>query len=260
MAGGVALNCAANKLIMNLDFIDEFYVQPAAGDNGISLGAALWGAHELGDTIQPMENAYLGTSWTHDSIKQILDLTGMPYQVCEHPEELAAQWVLEDRVVGWFQGRMEFGPRALGNRSILGNPAHPEMKSIINSKIKFREGYRPFCPSVLAEDHVDYFAGKSSSAPYMTINFDVRPGLSLPSITHVDGTARVQTVNRHQNSLFHAYLAQMKKLSGHGVSINTSFNRNNEPIVQSPIDAISAFAGSGMDGLIIGNFALTKRS
>ena len=153
---------------------------------------------------------------------------------------------------------MEFGPRALGNRSILANPLAKDMKRIINAKIKFRESFRPFCPSVLENDFKSNFVGKGNSAPYMTMNYEVVEGGELTSTTHVDNTARVQTVNEDQNRLYNSYLKELKQEIGYGVSINTSFNRNKEPIVNTPIEAVSAFYGSGMDALIIGNYLLKK--
>jgi len=258
LAGGVALNCAANKELMNLDFIDELYVQPASGDNGIALGAALWGARALGDTLEVQGDTYSGKAWTNDEIAGWLNRTGSRAVQSEDPASHAARLVSEGKVVAWFQGREEFGPRALGNRSILANPQLPEMKSELNARIKFRESFRPFCPSILEEDMSGYFVGKQKLAPYMTINYDVRPGLNLPSITHVDQTARVQTVNQTVNPMFYQYLTELKKLTGHGISINTSFNRNREPIVHSPLHALSAYFGSGMDALVIGNYILEK--
>ncbi len=258
LAGGVALNCAANQFLMELDFIDEIYIQPAAGDNGISLGAAYVVAKELGDTIQPMEHAYLGNQFSNDDVKSILNLTGVRFTHCENPAQVAAKLVAENKVIGWFQGRMEYGPRALGNRSILANPIADNMKSIINAKIKFRESFRPFCPSVLEEDVVEHFTGKQNKSPYMTINYKVKDPSKLVSVSHVDDTARIQTVNNTNNLLYYNYLTELKKEIGVGVSINTSFNRNKEPIVNTPIQAISAFYGSGMDALMIGNYLLKK--
>jgi carbamoyltransferase len=180
------------------------------------------------------------------------------YKRINDPSACAAKLVSENKVVAWFQGRDEFGPRALGARSILANPRHPEMKSLLNQKIKFREGFRPFCPSILEEDSFLLFKGKQAMAPYMTINYEVIDAALAPSITHVNQTARIQTVNAHQNLLYHSYLKNLKKEIGIGISINTSFNRNQEPIVHQPIEAVSSFYGSGMDALIIGDFLLEK--
>jgi carbamoyltransferase len=258
LAGGVALNCEANKAIMNLDFIDEIFVQPASGDDGISLGAAWQVSQENGVQAKPSKNYYLGYSFHNDEIQKHLDLLGISYTKISDAAATAAKYVAEDKVVAWFQGRDEFGPRALGARSILANPINPNMKALLNQKIKFREGFRPFCPSVLAEDSCLFFKGKQAFSPYMTINYDVINPQLAPSITHVNQTARIQTVNAEQNPLFYSYLQNLKKEIGLGMSINTSFNRNQEPMVHSPIEAISAFYGSGMDALILGDFLLKK--
>jgi carbamoyltransferase len=258
LAGGVALNCAANQFLMELDGINDLYIQPAAGDSGIALGAAYWVAKEMGDTPKPMQDVYLGKAQSNDEIKKMLLLSGINFTKSNEPHEEAARLVADNKVVGWFQNRMEFGPRALGNRSILANPLALDMKQRINAKIKFRESFRPFCPSVVEEDFNLFFKGKLAVSPYMTINFEVKNPESLPSSTHVDATARVQSVNAHQNPLFYQYLQALKNEIGVGISINTSFNRNNEPIVASVIDAISAYYGSGMDALVIGNYVLRK--
>jgi len=258
LAGGVALNCETNRLLMNLDFIDNIFVQPASGDDGISLGAAWYVSNEMGKKPIPTENYYLGNSYSNDLIKNQLDLMNVDYQLHNDITSYAAKLVSEDKVVAWHQDRDEFGPRALGARSILANPQNKNMKQIINQKIKFREGFRPFCPSVLEEDFKKYFQGKAATSPYMTINFDVINSDLAPSISHVNQTARIQTVNESQNNLFYNYLKNLKSINGLGMSINTSFNRNNEPVIHNPIEAVSAFYGSGIDALIIGDFVLEK--
>jgi carbamoyltransferase len=155
---------------------------------------------------------------------------------------------------------MEFGPRALGARSILANPQMKEMQDIVNKKIKFRESFRPFCPSVLEEDAAEFFIGKKMEAPYMTVTYDVKPDKisKIPAVTHIDNTARIQTVNQQQNPLYYNLLQELKKKTGIGVVLNTSFNVDNEPIVSSPRDAVATFHGSGLDALVIGNFLLVK--
>ncbi|MEM8907430.1 MAG: carbamoyltransferase C-terminal domain-containing protein [Bacteroidota bacterium] len=260
LAGGVALNCVANQRIMNLDCIDAIFVQPASNDAGLSLGSAYLIASGLGYSIEPMKNVYLGTEFSNDEILEALKKTNLKYKKIEDVSAYAAQRVADNRIVGWFQGRMEFGPRALGARSILGNSQNAAMKDIINHKIKFRESFRPFCPSVLEEAATDYFVGKSRVAPFMTITYDVKEAAKsrLPSITHVDGTARIQTVNEQQHPLYYQYLKSLKKLNGTGVSINTSFNVKGQCIVNTPYHAFSTFYGSGMDDLVIGNFVLAK--
>lgn len=260
LSGGAALNCVANQQLMNLDFIDELYVQPASSDAGISLGAAYLVSVLEGATPRKMQTAYLGNEYSNEEIKKVLDFSNITYKNTDNPAAYAAQKVSEDKVIGWFQGKMEFGPRALGNRSILANPANAAMKDIVNSKIKFREAYRPFCPSVLEEDSELYFTGKQPIAPYMTITYDVKEsqGTKIPAVTHVDNTARIQTVNQKQNPLYYQLLLQMKQITGMGVVLNTSFNRNREPMVCSPLDAISCFYGSGLDCLVMGNFVMEK--
>lgn len=258
LAGGVALNCEANRHLMNLDFIDDVFVQPASGDDGISLGAAWYVSNEMGVLPKSTSNYYLGNEYNNDQVKKQLDLMGLNYKPVEDVGECAANLVAEDKIVAWFQGRDEFGPRALGARSILANPRNVEMKQILNQKIKFREGFRPFCPSILEEDAMECFVGKKVSSPYMTINYEVKETQLMPSISHVNKTARIQTVNQGNNALFYDYLKKLKEKIGVGVSINTSFNRNQEPVIHSPIDAISAFYGSGIDAILIGNFLIKK--
>lgn len=260
LAGGVALNCEVNRHLMNLDFIDDIFVQPASGDDGISLGAAWYVSKELGFSPLPCSTYYLGDAYEQDAIQKYLDLMGLNYKRIDNPSETAAKLVAENKVVAWFQNRDEFGPRALGARSILANPRSVNMKQILNQKIKFREGFRPFCPSILESDVKEYFKGKQRVSPYMTINFDVQNGHEIPSVCHVNNTARIQTLNREQNELYFEYLSQLKKYTGIGMSINTSFNRNQEPMIHNPIEAVSAYYGSGMDALVIGDFLLQKPS
>jgi carbamoyltransferase len=260
LAGGVALNCVVNQRLMNLDFINDFYIQPAASDAGLSLGAAYLIARRKGKTLSALPDVFLGPEYTDHELQQSLDMAGVKYSEEKNVAALAAQKVSEDKIVGWFHGRMEFGPRALGNRTILANPQNPDMKDIVNQKIKFREQFRPFAPSVLEEDSPDYFVGKSKKAPYMTITFDVAEGVKdvIPSVVHVDDTSRIQTVNKDQNALYHDYLNELKKTTGHGVTLNTSFNVKGDPIVNTPYQALATFYGSGMDVLIMGNFVLEK--
>lgn len=260
LAGGVALNCAANLKIMNLDYLDDIYVQPASNDEGVAIGVAYLIARKHGIKIQPMDSVYLGPEYTNEEIKKILDVLNVKYSYEENPSLYAAQKVSENKVIGWFQGRMEIGPRALGNRSILANPTHPDMRDIVNQKIKFRDSFRPFCPSVLEEDINRFFVGKKKIAPHMTINYDVTELAKekIPSVVHVDNTARIQTVNKNQNELYYKFLSHLKEITGIGVCLNTSFNVNNEPIVNTPREAVATFFGSGMDCLVIGNYILEK--
>lgn len=261
LAGGVALNVVANQRMLNLDFIDEVYVQPAANDGGISLGAAYLIAAELGEDIHAMPHAYYGPEFSNDEIEAALKLANVEYVKIEDIAHYASERVASNKIVGWFQGKMEFGPRALGNRSIFANPTIREMKDILNTKVKFREEFRPFCPSVIEEDSLSYFEGKLKVSPYMTITYDVRDEYlgRLPAVTHVDNTARIQTVNRTQNPLFYRFIDELKKYIDVAVTLNTSFNVKGEPIVCTPFNALATFYGSGMDTLVMGNYVINKK-
>ena len=204
-----------------------------------------------------MRSVALGRDYSEEGVADELTLFGLTY-VKVNPAEKAAELVASGKVIGWFQGREEFGPRALGQRSILASATKPEMKSLINSKIKFRESFRPFCPSVLEDDLHLYFDTPLGHLPYMTVNARVLEPEKFPAITHVDGTARVQSVSFSDNPLYHDMLAHLKQLTGIGMCVNTSFNRSNEPIAGSPRDAVSIFYGSGLDALIIGPFLVVK--
>lgn len=259
IAGGVALNCLVNQKLMNLPFIDALYVCPASSDAGVSLGAAMYAAVQNGFRIEPYDNVFWGPGFNNDAVKETLDATGVRYTEVT-PDVTAANLVAQDKVVAWFQGRMEFGPRALGARSILANPCNSAMKDLLNKKIKFRESFRPFCPSVTEKFSTRYFKGKNPVSPYMTITYDVLPEKAslIPAVTHVNNTARIQTVNENQNALYFSMLNHFATISGHPVVVNTSFNTNNEPIVCSPSDALASFYKSGIDALIIGNFLIHK--
>lgn len=260
LAGGVALNCLANQKIMNLDFIDDIYVQPAASDAGISLGAAMFVSAKYGYKPIAIKSALLGMEYSDNEIEKILKEISVDYKKIDNPAIEAALLVSKNKVIGWFQGRMEFGPRALGARSILANPAMPNVKDIINAKIKYRESYRPFCPSVIEEEVHNYFIGKAKSSAFMNITFDVVEEIKskISGVVHADGTARIQTVNKQLQPLYYKFLLELKKLTGHPVVVNTSFNTNNEPIVANPSDAIATFYRSGLDALVIGSFLLVK--
>lgn len=259
IAGGVALNCLVNQKLMNLPFIDEFYVCPASSDAGVSLGAALYASVQNGFNIEPYDNVFWGPEYSNDAIRKILDATGTRYTEVA-PDIIAAKLVAQDKVVAWFQGRMEFGPRALGARSILANPCNPDMKDLLNHKIKFRESFRPFCPSVTEVESSVYFTGKQKVSPFMTITYDVDfdKALLIPAVTHVNNTARIQTVNPKQNALYYNMIKNFAAITSHPVVVNTSFNTNNEPIVCSPFDALANFHKSGIDALVIGDFLVEK--
>lgn len=259
-AGGSALNCVMNQKIMNLGEVDSLFVQPASSDAGISLGAAWLMARKQNQIPCPPENYYLGSGYSNEAIEEILKSAKLTYYFTPKPEQLAAEFIANNKVLGWFQGRSEFGPRALGNRSILANATNPDMQKIVNEKIKFREGFRPFCPSVLEEDFSNYFEGDQNIAPYMNITYHVKKDAreKIPAVCHIDNTARIQTVNEKQNKKFYDLLLALKQKTSCGVVLNTSFNLAHEPIVNSPRDAIATFYASGLDVLILGNYVLEK--
>lgn len=257
LAGGVALNCAANQKLLQLDCVEEIYVQPAAGDAGISLGAAYLASVEYDTIPEAMTKAKLGRAFSDDEIEAQLKLLGVKYEKVAESPTVAADLILQGKIIGWVEGRAEFGPRALGSRSILASAFNPNMKDIINRKIKFREGFRPFCPSVLEQDFSKAFLSKQKILPYMTVNVDVISE-DYPSITHVNKTARVQTVSKNEAGNFPKLLEAIQQRKGTGIVVNTSFNRNREPMVYNTIDAVSAFYGSGMDALLIGSFLVKK--
>jgi carbamoyltransferase len=293
MAGGVALNCVANGVLLRTGMFEDLWIQPAAGDAGGALGAPLAVWHNAlgrprtigranGKPRDAMRGALLGPEFSREQIREYLDLQGLPYE--ELPEAGWARRIAEliagEHVVGLCQGRMEFGPRALGGRSILGDARSPKMQSVMNLKIKYRESFRPFAPSVLEERVADYFELDRPS-PYMLLVADVvagrripkrgderdlalvewvnRPRSDVPAITHVDYSARIQTVSREDSPAYHAILAEFERLTGYGIIVNTSFNVRGEPIVCTPEDAYRCFMRTEMDWLVLGPFLLDKR-
>ncbi|MCZ6777435.1 MAG: carbamoyltransferase [Acidobacteria bacterium] len=288
LAGGVALNCVANGRLLREGLFKDLWIQPAAGDAGGSLGAALAVWHNvLGRERQSdgrhdrMQGSYLGPEFSEDQIKEYLDAHGCVYRRLAEGDfaQAIARFIAEENVVGLFQGRMEFGPRALGNRSIIGDVRSEKMQSIMNLKIKYRESFRPFAPSCLEEDISDYFEIDRPS-PYMLLVAPVSRGRCLsvdghespsdlrtwvnqkrsdiPAVTHVDYSARIQSVNRHTNPRYHALITAFKALTGYGIIINTSFNVRGEPIVCTPEDAYRCFMRTEMDYLSLGPFLLKK--
>ncbi len=264
MAGGVALNCVANGHVLRESPFERVFVQPAAGDAGGALGVALW-IHNMvlkRERNFVMDRADWGPEFSPEDIAGVLDHYGATYTRLEDDaavcREAAAQ-VADGRVVGWFQGRMEFGPRALGNRSILGDPRVTDMRDRINLKIKFREGFRPFAPSVLAEKADEWFDLREHPSPFMLLVADVKEGKRVvPAITHVDHSARVQTVSRDTTPLYYDLIAAFEEQTGCPMVINTSFNVRGEPIVCTPEDAFQCFIRTHMDTLSIGPFLLRK--
>lgn len=259
LAGGVGLNCSANNHLNKLPFIKKMFVQPAASDRGLALGCALQLAKEQGEDIAPIDHVFYGPSWDESEIPKALSLTGFEATKVDNPAVVAAEFLADGCIVGWYQGRSEYGPRSLGHRSILADPSRPNMKNEINSRVKYREEFRPFAPSVLEERASEVFCMDAPS-PFMTIAFDVQEGWGekLPAITHINNTARVQTVNRDIDPLYHALITEFDKRTGIPLVLNTSFNIKGQPIVESPLDALSTFAGTGMDAVILGNYVVKK--
>lgn len=264
MAGGVALNCVANGRVLREAGFDDIWIQPGAGDAGGALGVAFSIWNQMLDkprTFQ-MKHAYWGAEFSDDEVAEFLKGRNAPHETLGEPNlfHRVAKLIDEGRVVGWYQGKMEFGPRALGSRSILADPRDPEMKDRLNEKIKLREGFRPFAPSVLEEDVSEWFELDRPS-PFMLLTAQVREDhRTIPSVTHVDGSARLQTVNRETNPRYHALISAFKDLTGCPVIINTSFNVRGEPIVYRPVDAYLCFMRTGMDALVMGNHVLLKES
>ena len=288
LAGGVALNCVANGRLLREQIFDQVWVQPAAGDAGGALGAALsaWHLHYKRERQLPsgrdgMKGAYLGPEFTADEVEKILESCRANYIKLQEKDliELVALALSEGKAVGWMQGRMEFGPRALGGRSIIADPRSPVMQKQLNLKVKYRESFRPFAPSILREDVGKWFEHETDS-PYMLIVSDVKqnrrlpfsgkqddlfgidrlnvPRSSIPAVTHVDFSARIQTVHFDTNPRFHSLISKFKEITGCPILVNTSFNIRGEPIVCSPADAFRCFMGTELDMLVIGEFVLHK--
>ncbi len=261
MAGGVALNCVANTRIRQEAGFDGHYFMPASSDAGTSLGAALYVAHQLlGEPIErhPLID-YWGPQYSAEHIESVLKVSGCTYTRPADIAESAADLLAQSRIVGWFQGREEFGPRALGCRSILADPRPAEMKDIVNARVKFREWFRPFAPAVL-EEHVADFFEHGEVAPFMLLVYPTRPDQvhNLAAVTHVDGGARVQTVTREQNAPYYDVIAAFGRRTGVPVLLNTSFNIRGEPVVHTPQDALKCFFTTDMDALALGPFLLEK--
>ena len=292
LAGGVALNCVGNGRILREGPFENVWIQPAAGDAGGALGAALSVWHQYldqprrvkqsaGKARDAMKGAYLGPEFSPEEISAFLDAKGVPYRRLGKRAlvEQTARWLAEEKVIGWFQGRMEFGPRSLGARSILGDPRSPRMQSMMNLKIKFRESFRPFAPSVLRERVSEYFEMDCDS-PYMLLVAPVQPALRtamtaeqqqlfgidklnlsrsvIPAVTHIDYSARVQTVSSEDHPTYHALIEEFERLTGCGVLVNTSFNVRGEPIVCTPEDAYTCFMRTEIDHLVLDDFVLSK--
>ncbi|MCU0726108.1 MAG: carbamoyltransferase [Planctomycetes bacterium] len=261
VGGGVALNSVANGLLLRSGMFEDLWIQPAANDAGLALGAAfaVWHGDLGGPRRFVMEHASFGPSFTDGEIRELLEVSKLRFEPVDDPAERAARLLAEEQIVGWFQGRMEAGPRALGNRSILACPRRGEMKDVLNRLVKHRESFRPFAPSALEERAGECFDIDRPS-PFMLLVCDVRPGRrsDLGAITHVDGTARLQTVSRRANPLYHRLIDRFFGITGIPVVLNTSFNIRGEPIVCTPEHAIRCFFSTGMDDLLIGGFHVMK--
>tara|TARA_B110000483_G_scaffold171684_1_gene203156 strand:+ start:1742 stop:3139 length:1398 start_codon:yes stop_codon:yes gene_type:complete len=288
LAGGVALNCVANGKILQEKIFDNIWIQPAAGDAGGSLGAALalWhieynNKREI-NSNDSMKGSYLGEEFSQEKIEKELKLIGAKYETLNYEDVInqTAKNLANEKAIGWFQGRMEFGPRALGGRSILGDPRSDKMQKNLNLKVKYRESFRPFAPSILEEDLSNWF-NIGVRSPYMLLVAKINPekkiemtdsqknlfGIEklnikrseIPAVTHVDYTARLQTVNKDTNKPYYDLISKFKKETGCPIVVNTSFNVRGEPIVNTPTDAFNCFMGTELDFLVIGNCILDKK-
>jgi carbamoyltransferase len=288
LAGGVALNCVANGKVLRDGKFERIWIQPAAGDAGGALGAALAAYHlhlgaerRISNWLDAMSGGYLGPAFPQPDIERRLQQAGAIFEVLNDGEVLqrSVEALVEGKALGWFQGRMEFGPRALGGRSILGDPRSATMQKTLNLRVKYRESFRPFAPSVLYEDVADWFELDEES-PYMLLVADVVgrrrremtateqalfgidklnvPRSEIPAVTHVDYSARVQTVHRETNPRYHALISEFKNKTGCPVLVNTSFNVRGEPIVCTPEDAFRCFMGTDIEAMAVGNCYLAK--
>jgi carbamoyltransferase len=260
-AGGVALNVKLNQKIIAMPHVKELFVQPASGDAGTSLGAATYVAHQLGETIAPQAHVYFGPDFSSDECVQACKVhsANPQFEVVTDPVTAAADILAQGNPLAWFQGRMEFGPRALGNRSILGDPSHPNIAELINLQIKFRERWRPFCPS-MAVDVSEEILQTSHPSPYMTFAFKVAENWKsrIPEVIHEDGTARTQIVTPQSNPRYYDLLKAVEQRRGHPVLLNTSLNRRGEPMVCTPTDALNMFFGCDLQYLMMENVLVKK--
>jgi carbamoyltransferase len=262
LAGGVALNCSMNGRLRRETTFDDIFIQPAAGDDGIAIGAALQLHHRYTGAGRgfEMRHANYGPEFSNEKIQHFLDMAKIPYEQPDYVEGRTAALLADGNIVGWFQGRMEFGPRALGARSILADPTRPDMKDQLNKYVKHREDFRPFAPSIIEEHAPEYFTGCERS-PFMLFVYPVEPHqrARVPAITHVDGTARVQTVTSQDTPRYYRLIRAFEGLRGVPMLLNTSFNVMGEPIVNTPEDAVRCFYSTGMDALVMGDFVIVKR-
>lgn len=258
-AGGCALNVSLNRRLLEHPLVERIFVQPAANDSGTALGAACYVAANLGEKISPMRYAYYGPSYTNGEIKRLLDTYRIRYTYHDDIIDVTSRLLSEGKIIAWFQGAMEYGPRSLGNRSILAHPSMPGISDEINGRIKFREKWRPFCPSLLAE-YQEGIIGTRHPSPFMTFSFNINPAWreKIKEAVHIDGTARPQIVDEETNPRFYRLLKRFYEITGIPALINTSLNRRGEPMVCSPQDAINMFYGCGLEYMVLGNYIIQK--
>jgi carbamoyltransferase len=261
LAGGVALNSKANGLILSRGLVDRIFIQPAASDDGVAIGAALARPVDAGLRCGEIRKAYLGLQWRPEEIETALRTYKLAYERLDDPASTAADLLVRGQLIGWYQGREEFGPRALGNRSILADPRDVQNRDRVNNAVKFREGWRPFAPSVLEEAGSSFFENYHTT-PFMTLTFQVRPQkqAEIAAAVHVDGSARVQSVMRDQNERYYDLIKSFAAKTGVPAVLNTSFNLKGEAIVNSPFDAIRTFYTSGLDALFLDRYLVLKTS
>jgi carbamoyltransferase len=261
LAGGVSLNCKMNMEISAEPSVRKLYVPPVPHDAGVALGAAMLKCAEAGHPIAPLTHAYWGPEYSNDTIRSTLDKIGARYELIDDPVTRCVSDLTEQKTIGWFQGRMEYGPRALGNRSIIADPRSADMKDRINVSIKYREEFRPFCPSVLFDRQDDYFED-AFDAPFMVVTFPVKESVrqKIPAVVHVDNTARIQSVHADTNPLYSRLISEFAKATSVPMLINTSLNVNEQPTVNSPLEALHTYFCSGLDVLYLGPYRLAKSS
>lgn len=259
LAGGVALNCVANSVLYEHGPFEDIWVQPASGDAGTALGGALKLAHDLGDPVRPMTTAALGRSWSDDELRTWLDTAKVAYERCDDIADAVAGVLADDGVVAWFQGRSEFGPRALGHRSLLAHPGKAENLERLND-VKGREQFRPVAPMVLLERAKDIFEGGPIPSPFMLFTHRVRDEWTtrIPTVVHVDGTARIQTIDRTESPLMHRCISAFEARTGLPVVVNTSLNTAGRPMVDDPRDALECFGSAPVDALALGPFLIRR--
>jgi carbamoyltransferase len=259
-AGGVAMNCVANQRLVESGLFEHIYIPPVTSDRGLALGCAYLGAVSLGDHPESIPHAYLGSAYDDNLVHEELTANGCTFVELEDPAKTAAELIAQGRIIGWHQGRSEAGARALGNRSILARPGGAEVRDQVNARIKFRESFRPFAPAVIVEEADRLFVLSGIESPYMCSTFQARQAHaeSLAAVVHMDGSARVQTVDSKRNPLFHSLIRNYHHLTDTPVVLNTSFNLKGQPIVETPRDALMTFSGCGLDDLIIGRFRISK--